>query len=83
MKKKNALIFIVLLVVTCSFSVITTCVIKNSIINDEDKMIISFLGDKSGEVQSRQYSFSRTYILKDGTVIHGSTGSADGKIKID
>lgn len=83
MKKKSTLIFVLLLIITCSASTIMTCIIKNGTVNDEDKMIISFIGDRSGEIQSRKYSFSRTYILKDGTIINGSTGNAEGKIKIN
>lgn len=46
-------------------------------------MLISLVGeDRADKLESRSYTFSRTYILKDGTVIEGSGGAGNGTFQI-
>ncbi len=78
MKRK---IFYLLTVIVCVVSITLTIVFLNFVhINIEDKTLISSI-NQSKEQCERNYTYSRVYVLKDGTVINGAGGSGSGKHK--
>ena len=80
MSVKKTVVFIAVVIVTCVVSAVMTCIVSGMLAeNKEDKMLISLVGeDRADRLESRSYTFSRTYILKDGTVIEGSGGAGNG-----
>ena len=84
MSVKKTVVFIAVVIVTCVVSAVMTCLVSGMLAeNKEDKMLISLVGeDRADKLESRSYTFSRTYILKDGTVIEGSGGAGNGTFQI-
>lgn len=68
--------FIIIAVIVSILSIVMTIVIINNI-NKEDKVLSSVLNGNDSNIE-RNYTYSRTYILKDGTVIQGTGGSNTG-----
>ncbi len=85
MNKKSKIIFVVVLLATCIISFGLTFVVKNNGTKySEDDIIIAVAGkEEATKITQRDYSFSRTYIMKDGTIIEGSKGNNSGKINIE
>lgn len=76
MKKST---FLILALTVCVLSVtLTICIVNITCINDEDKVLINTLENDDDSLE-RQYTYSRTYVLKDGTLIKGSGGNCKGK----
>ena len=77
--KKSTFCFLAIAV--CALSVGSTMLYLNlGHVNDEDKALMISL-NKSTEQCERHYTYSRTYVLKDGTVIKGAGGSGTGMLK--
>lgn len=68
--------FIIIAVIVSILSIVMTIVIINNI-NEEDKVLLNVLNGNYSNIE-RNYTYSRTYILKDGTVIQGTCGSNTG-----
>lgn len=76
-KIKKIFICIAIIVLTCAVSSSLTFWICETLSESpEEKVMISLVGEnKAAELEKIKYSFSRSYILKDGTIIEANGGS--------